>query len=271
MGKKKGKVYKGMVLMVLCMALVFGLASFAVAEQQFYPGFVDVEGELGTNGKSWRIGHINTLVGEGTSDANETYIYFVDPSGTNVILVPDSSGTIALTGDIASTITLADTQILVGQSTGLGAAKAISGDSSITNAGAMTNDKIDNKAVDFGDETDGHIQVATDAPGAGTGSWDSVAHTLTGDVTGTMANSGAIATTLNLNTVTINIAGGDLFTKVEVETGSELLGWYIGNYGAINQVTFANAPLWIDPDVWVSINGTDTTQQTTFVLQFLKP
>lgn len=84
--------------------------------------------------------------------------------------------------------TLADTQMFIGQSTGISAPKAISGDSSVTNAGVWTNDKIDNKAVDFGDETDGHIQVATDAPGAGTGSWDSVA--VSGDIG--LANTGAM-------------------------------------------------------------------------------
>ncbi len=188
--KKKGKGY-GSIVLTVALALMIAFSGLAMAEQQFYPGFIDKEGELGTNGKSWRIGHVNTVVFEGpTSNAFETYLSASDPSQVNRLLLPDESGTLLSTGGVAASIPLADTQMLIGQSTGLSAAKAITGDAGVTNAGVWTNDKIDNKAVDFGDVTTGQIQAANGTL------WDSVAHTLSGDVTGTMDSAGDVDATI---------------------------------------------------------------------------
>lgn len=278
MGKKKGKVYKGIVL-TIAFCLMFGFASFAAAEQQFYPGFIDKEGELGTDGKSWRIGFINTIVFEGISNTSETLLRAVDATSDRVILLPDESGTLATTASIGTSMALSNATMLIGNIGGLAIEATMTGDVTVTNALVATVGKIENKDVDFATVTDGFLQIATDAGG---GSWDAVSHTLTGDVTGTMANTGAVATTipsgtinrarLLMNVLTVNIAAGTVFTDVTVETGSILLGWYISNAGAINGITLMNTVEWGDPTARVSINGTgDATQQTSFVLIFSRP
>lgn len=187
MGKKKpyGKI--ALTVMLILMIALVGVAS---AEQQFYPGFVDKEGELGTDTKSWRIGWINTLVMEGASDTSEFYLRAVTVTADRFVNTPDASGTWALNETIGTSMSLANTLMLIGNSGGIANAVSISGDSSVTNSGAWTNDKIDNKAVDFGDVTTGRIQAANGTL------WDAVAHSLTGDVTGTMVAAGTTATTI---------------------------------------------------------------------------
>ena len=227
MGKKKPY---GKIAVLIMLALMMAFAGLASAEQQFYPGFVDKEGEMGTDGKSWRIGHFNTIVMEGTSDTSEFYLRAVTVTADRFVNTPDASGTMALTETIGATMALGNATMLVGNIGGLGVA---------------------------------------------------VAHTLTGDVTGTMTNAGGVVTTIgnnkvgtaesNLNTVTLSIPGGSTTATVEVETGSTFMGWYIANYGAINAATIANAPLWVDPNLTVSINGTDGSQQTTFGFTFMRP
>ena len=222
---------KKLLALMIALVMVMGLAGFALAFEVHHPAKKDRDGSIAKNGKSIGIAWVNAIAMEGsTSNANHTVLSATDPTAINRVLLPDSSGTVALADDIASTMALGNATMLVGN--------------------------IGDLAVP-------------------------VAHELTGDVTGTMGNTGGLVTVIgsnkvgtnesNLNTVTLNIPGGDTTATVEVETGSTFMGWYIGNYGAINSLTFANAPLWVDPDVTVTINGPDASQQTTFKFTFLRP
>ena len=155
--------------------------------------------------------------------------------------------------------------MLVGQSTGLGAAKTVSGDITITNAGVV-NTNIAANQVFIGNS--GGVGVAQGV-------------SLSNDVTGTMDSTGAIVTTipsgtinrakLLINEVTINITAGSDIATATVETGSIMAGWRISNAGAINGVTLFNTVEWADPTATVTINGTDGSQQTSFVLLFFRP
>jgi len=248
--KKKGKGY-GRIVAVVLLAMIFAFAGFAAAEQDWLPGYGDKNGRLGKDGQSWRIGFINTLCMEGpTSDGNETCLSASDPSGTNRLTLPDESGELLSTGGGGITsLPLADTQIWIGGSDGLADPQLVTGDIGITNAGvttieagtdgqmmvynasdgwapdthALTGDvtgtmantgslatvvgQVDGTAVAFGSPTDANLQIATDAAG---GSWIAAAHTLTGDVTGTMTNTGAVATTVSA----IDNVDVDFATKV---------------------------------------------------------
>jgi len=252
--KKKGKKYGRIIAMVVITILVFGLAGFAAAEQEWLPGYGDKNGRLGKDGQAWRIGYINSLVMEGpTSDGFETTIRSIEPTADNDIGFPDSSGTVALTESIGSTIALADTKLLIGQSTGLAAPFTVTGDSSITNAGVMTNDKVDNVAVDFGTATDGNIQVATNVGG---GTWDSV--TMSGDAG--IANSGALtivanaigASEFNSSLVNVPIVAGQTSGTATVTSGAQEMG------GAF---AFAN----VDAEVANSTSITGTTLTVTLI------
>jgi hypothetical protein len=227
---------KKIIALLLTLLFVFGLASFAAAEWGIPGDKFDKNGFIGKDGKSMRIGYINTLVGEGaTSDTNETFIYYADPSSDNVIVVPDESGTLVTTGSSA----------------------------------ALTNASITNGA-------DASIMVSSDL---GSVIWR--AHTLTGDVTATMANTGVTATTIaanvvgtneaNINTVSLTIAAGSTWNSVAVESGSTLMGFYITNAGAINTSTFANAAEWDGSTLKAAINAADNDDDTTFGATFLRP
>jgi len=156
MGKKKpyGKI--ALTVMLILMFVFVGTAS--ALEQEFNPGFEDKKGTLGVDTKSWRAGWINSTFMEGpTSDAFHTVLSATDPTAINRVLLPDSSGTVALTGDISSTMALSNGTMLVGNASGLAAetsgtdtqmfifnstegwgAKTLSGDVTITNAAVST-------------------------------------------------------------------------------------------------------------------------------------
>jgi len=261
MGKKKGKKYGSIVTTVL-MVLILALAGGAFAEQQFYPGYIDKDGEIGTDGKSWRIGYINTLVGEGpTSDGFETFVYYQDVAADVHILMANTSGTLATTAGAATSLTLADTKILIGNSGGLSTPQTMSGDASITNAGVVS--------LEAGTDAQMFIYNATEKWGP---------KTISGDITFTNAGvasigSNAVGTAeANINAVTINIAAGSTTQTAEVESGSTLMGWYISNAGAVNVTTFANAPAFDGSTTWtMSINAADGGEQSSFVLNFLVP
>lgn len=209
--KKKGKKYGRIIAVMVAMVLILGLAGFAAAEFVYFSGTRDKQDySFGKEGRSARQGWINTLVGEGaTTNTSQTFIYFADPSGDNAIVIPDSSGTIALTGDIASTITLADTQLIVGQSTGLGAAKTMTGDVTITNAlvatigaNAITSAKILDNSVSSADILNGTI-AATDIGANAVGSSE-----------------------LNVSTVEVFVAVGAASGTATVTSGATILGFY---------------------------------------------
>lgn len=132
MGKKKPY---GKIVLTVVLALMIAFTGFASAEQQWYPGFIDNEGELGTDGKSWRIGHITTWVIEGaTSDDFETTITATDPTADNAIVWPDESGTVLTTGGLTGVIPLSDAKALIGNSSGLGIEQTLSLSGDVTGA-----------------------------------------------------------------------------------------------------------------------------------------
>lgn len=143
---------------IAILILLIVLPLYVGAEENFTIGKKDLNGTFGENGRSTRQAWINTIIGEGpTSDDFETYLYFADPTAVRSQTFQDASGTIALTESIGSTISLADTKVIVGQSSGLGASKSLTftGDLSGTlpNTGiwnaqivanAVTNTELDN-------------------------------------------------------------------------------------------------------------------------------
>ncbi len=134
----KEAVMKKLLALMVAMIMVFGLASFAVALETHHPAKKDNDGRISKPGKSIAVMYVTDWVSEGdTSDAWETTIGVVDPTADRTINFPNASGTVALTGDISSSMTLADTKILVGQSTGLAAEKVHTLTGPIT--GTMTN------------------------------------------------------------------------------------------------------------------------------------
>jgi len=86
---------KGIGLAVLVVML---MTSFAMAEATHLLDGRDVSGRYGQDGKSARVGFINSTCIEGTSDAFETCLYGIDPTADNSLLFPDASGTLATTG-----------------------------------------------------------------------------------------------------------------------------------------------------------------------------
>jgi hypothetical protein len=201
----------GLIAILVIAVMLTASIGVAMAEPNHTFSGRDKNGSYSLDGKSARVGWINSICIEGlTTDANNTCLYGLDPSGTNRIHFPDSSGTVSLTSD-AFAGALADTQIYIGQSTGLGAAKAMSGKVAITNAGVTT----------LPDTTDANIFVSNAV------SMQSV--TMSGDAT--IANSGALTigsnkidvTRLFYNTVTLVIAAGTAVNSVAVEAGSLLI------------------------------------------------
>lgn len=200
----------GILIAILVIAVMLTVSiGAAFAEPNFILSGRDKVGTFGKDGKSARVGFINTTCIEGdTSNAFNTCITAVDPTADNVILYPDESGTVALTGASPVDSVLTDTKILVGNS-------------------------------------------------AGTAQEQS--HTLTGDVTGSMANSGALDTTITasavlssmiaianvqasnmfINTVTLVIEAGTVTNAVAVEAGSILI-YALPSSGFSNVVGITN-------------------------------
>lgn len=244
MGKKKpyGKIAL-MVVLVLMFVFV-GMAS--ALEQEFNPGFEDKKGTLGVDTKSWRIGWINALVGEGTSDDFETFVYFVNATSDNTIFWPDSSGNIALTEDISTSMTLADTKMLIGQSTGLAAAQTIGTGHAVTNAGAFTHIANTVSSTDILNSTIASADLALNS---------------------------VTASSFFTNEVTLVVASGVLFNTVEVETGSRFLGWRTGTEGVLaNTSVFVNTVSYEDPDFRVSYSDEQADLSFSSIIgTFLRP
>ena len=253
---------KKLIALMIAMVMIFGLASFAAAEEKFSPHGSDGKGQLGEDGHSWRLIHgTSSIIMEGdTSDGNETTLSFTNPTADRTVTFGDASGTVAYTESIGSTITLADTKLLIGQSTGLAAAQTMGLDATITNAGAVTVDQIDNNPVDFATVTDGFLQIATDADN---GSWDAKA--MSGDVT--ITNAG-VATVI-YNTVTLAVAASTGINTVTVESGSTFIGWRLITLGTVaNTPTIDNttATSW-----FINTNEASLGTRAIFKLTFSRP
>ena len=93
--------------------LTFGIA---FAEYKFIAGPTDLDGTIGDDGQSFRVGYINSIVGEGaTSDAYETTIAFTDPTADATVTIPNATGTVALTagaGSLKASETVTATNVL---------------------------------------------------------------------------------------------------------------------------------------------------------------
>lgn len=138
----------------------------------------------------------------------------------------------------------------------------------------FTNSAITNGA-------DGRILISNDV-GTGTVIW--ATHTLTGDVTGTMINSGAADTTIaasvvgtneaNINSVALVIGSGSTWNSVVVESGSTLMGWYITNVGAITgesvNAIYMNTVEW-DGSIFKATLNTSGAAATEVTGTFLRP
>jgi hypothetical protein len=124
-------------LFVIVAMLITGIG-FAMAEPNHVLSGRDRIGTYGKDGKSARTGFLNSITMEGsTSDAFETVLSPVDPTADNVILFPNSSGTVQLTSG-AFAGALADGKIYIGNSAGTAVQVTPSGDWTITNAGVSS-------------------------------------------------------------------------------------------------------------------------------------
>lgn len=260
------------ILLVAVMLLAGAIAAEAIYEWSPWKEF---GGVLGEDGKSWESLFLkSSIVFEGdTSDGNEATFTITEPTADRTFTFADESGTVLTTGGSGITaLPLADTKIWIGGADGLADPQTVSGDSSITNAGVMTNDKIDNKAVDFGDVTTGRIQAANGTL------WDAVAHSLTGDVTGTMVAAGTLATEIgankvgtaeaNLNAVSLLVASGTGINTVTVESGATLINWRLSAVAVVQ-----NTPAIFNSDAttWVINTNEWLAADATFELLFLRP
>jgi hypothetical protein len=124
------------VTVIVAIALCF--AGVAVAAKAYTPSTND-QFDLGTDKLQYKdVRAAGSIILEGaTHNAYETTISVTDPTADRTVTLQDASGTVMYTTD-AFAGALADTQLYIGQSTGLGAAKAMSGDVTITNAGVTT-------------------------------------------------------------------------------------------------------------------------------------
>jgi hypothetical protein len=132
---------------VIAGMLITGIG-FAFAEPYHVLSGRDKVGTYGKDGKSARTGYLNTVTFEGTTtDTNETVLSPVDPTSDNIILLPDTSGTMALTsstltgtftGTVNGTILdSTDTNIFVSNGTSMESV-TMSGDATIANTGAVS-------------------------------------------------------------------------------------------------------------------------------------
>ena len=220
---------KTLIAILVIAGMLFASIGVAMAEPNFVLSGRDKVGTFGKDGKSARVGFINTTCMEGpTSNAFNTCVSAVDPTGLNVILFPDSSGTVAISGASPVGDTLTDTKILVGNSAGTAVEQS---------------------------------------------------HTLAGDVTGTMANSGALTATLAansvsvsqafLNSVTLLVAAGTSTNSVTVDSGHKLMGFYISTIGGINGANLLNSPAYDGASSWTIAMKNAVSADSVWTFVFL--
>jgi hypothetical protein len=179
-------------ILVIAGMLMGGIETAFAAEPYHVLSGRDKVGTYGQDGKSARVGFLNTTCIEGdTSNAYETCVTGVDPTADNVILFPDSSGTVQLTSG-AFAGALADTKAYVGNSAGVAVAQNLSIINDVT--ATMTNSGIFNATIP--------------------------ASTITSEMIG-IAN--VHASDVFTNTVTGSVAGGQTGMDIVVESGSILV------------------------------------------------
>jgi hypothetical protein len=117
--------------------------------------------------------------------------------------------------------------------------------------------------------------------GSAAGTAAEKAHTLTGDVTGTMANSGGLAATItansvgaqqaNLNTVTLQVANTTSTNSVTVDSTHTLMSYYITTLGGVNGANLINDLYYEGSGVWtISMVNALQGGDATWTLKFLK-
>jgi hypothetical protein len=267
-GKGKGRrryLYPAVIVLVVIIALVSlatGLVGVANAEYTFLPGSRDLNGAIGKDGKSFRIGFINAVCMEGsTSNTYETCLYATDPTADNNILFPDSSGTFLLESSYGLALSGTDGQILVYNALSSSFnAKTMSGDGTITNAGVYTHaaESVEESMILNG--TDGQILISTDAA-AGSTFWQ----TVSGDAT--LTNAGAITvgtnkintTKLFMNSVVVTVAGGAIYNSNTVSNGSVMTGY--APVLNVNSTAFANQVDISETTAFVCTTATPTYYQ----------
>ena len=170
----------------------------------------------------------NNIVFEGhTDDGNQTTLHAIDPTGNRVIVLPDSSGTLALTTDIAAgTVTESGTQTLTNKSL---TAPVLTGSSSA--AGSIL----------FKEDTDNGTNAVTLIGPAATAdvtvTLPAATDTLVGKATtDTLTNKTLTVPTINAPVVTIpDISGGANLKNGSTSAG--FLKFYEDSDNGTNAVT----------------------------------
>ena len=161
-------------------------------------------------------------------------------TGTNTLTLSNGGGTVTVdtdpTGDLQNTLTSG--QIFVGNGSNVATGVAVSGDATITNAGVVTVDKIDNKQVVATGAADGQVlkwsvannqwEPANDVGGGSGDNWGSqvVVHgsTMTGNGTsGTpldVATDGITATQIAADAVGSSEIATDAVGSAEIAAGA---------------------------------------------------
>ena len=163
------------------------------------------------------IGSAGTFGFEGSTDnAYETYLTAVDPTADRTITFPDASGTIVLSGAIVNAdinasaaiafsklASLTGGSILLGNSSNVATATALSGDVSITNAGVTT-------VVSGSTSTAGKLQLT-----------DSTSSTSTT----TAATPNSVKTAYDLANAALPKAGGTMTGAITFAAGQTISGY----------------------------------------------
>jgi hypothetical protein len=209
-------------ILIVVVAIALCFAGVALAEKAYTPSTND-QFDLGTDKLQYKDARIagDIYIEGATHNASETKLTVTDPTADRTITLQDASGTVMYTTD-AFAGALADTQVYIGQSTGLGAAKAISGDATLANTGALTigAGKIGNSesAITWSDVTvagSGTSGTATVTAGSAVIGYFPVANVHDGNING-VASFGVSGTTL---TLTINGTAGSnavVYTVVSI-------------------------------------------------------
>ncbi len=173
--------------LIAILILLITIPLYAIAEENFSVGKKDRNGTLGKDGRSARQAWINNIFFEGiTSDQFETLLKAVDPTADNILWLPDSSGVLITNsgGEEMFDITLVS-PVINGTVSG----------GAIYTAPTFTSPVINSPTINDG--TDAQMYVVN-----ASGVMMTVAVTLTGDLSGTMPNTGTLNGQIVANAVT---------------------------------------------------------------------
>lgn len=225
-----------LILIIMLIALPLSIG----AEENFTIGKKDLNGTFGENGRSTRLAWINTIAGEGpTSDDFETYLYFTDPTAKNSLWFPNTSGILITNsgGEDMFDMTLVS-PVINGTVTG----------GATYTAPTLISPVINSPTINHGSSAQMYVVNAS-------GVMVPVAITFTGDLSGTMPNTGTWNAQIVAGSVgNTEIDNTDDYTVNNLTlTGDMFIQGSSGPYGEFYGEDLAT--LTLDAGVWANIPG----------------